>query len=51
MYGLMVAFEPTRVKAVSGGWNEGMNFGNVAAKAGIEGYREHGGSSATTRKI
>ena len=34
MYGLMVAFDPTRATAVSGGRNEGMNFGNVAAEPG-----------------
>ena len=51
MYRLMVAFEPTRATAVSGGRNEGMNFGNVAAKPGTKGYRDHGGFSATTRKI
>ena len=32
MYGLMVAFEPTRATAVSEGRNEGMNFGSVADK-------------------
>ena len=39
MYGLMVAFEPTRATAVSGGRNEGMNLGNVAAEPGTEGNR------------
>ena len=32
MYGLMVAFDPTRATAVYGGRNEGINFGNVADK-------------------
>ena len=31
MYGLMVAFEPTRAPAVSGGQNKGINFGNIVA--------------------
>ena len=30
MYRLMVSFEPTRVTPVARGFNEGMNFGNVA---------------------
>ena len=51
MYGLMVAFDPTRDTAVSGGWKEGMNFGNVAAEPGTEGDRKYGGFSATSRKI
>ena len=51
MYGLIVAFEPTRATAVSGGRNEGMNFGNVAAKPGTRGDGDHGGGSATARKI
>ena len=37
MYGLMVAFEPTRVTPVSGGRKEGMNFGKVAVKSGTAG--------------
>ena len=32
MYGLMVAFDPTRSTVVSGGRNKGMNFRNVAAQ-------------------
>ena len=51
MYGLMVAFEPTRATSVSPGRNEGMNFGNVAAKPGTGGDRDHGGGRATARKI
>ena len=51
MYGLMVAFEPTRVTAVSGGRNGGMNFRNVTAETGTEGDGYHGGFIATTRKI
>ena len=51
MYGLMVAFDPTRATAVSGGRNDGMNFGNVTDEPGTEGEGDHGGFSATTRKI
>ena len=51
MYGLMVVFDPTRATAVSGGRNEGMDFGNVAAKPGTKGNGEHGGFSATSKKI
>ena len=51
MYGLRVAFEPTRATAVSGGRNKGMNFGNVAAEPGTGGDRDHGGGRATARKI
>ena len=51
IYGLMVAFDPTKATAVSGGRNKGMNFGNVTAEPGTEGGRDHGGFSYTTRKI
>ena len=51
LYGLMVAFEPTRATAVSEGRNEGMNFGNVTAEPRTEVDRDHGGFSATTRNI
>ena len=51
MYRLMVAFEPTRPTAVSGGRNEGMNFGKVAVEPGTGGDGDHGGFSATARKI
>ena len=37
MYGLMVAFDPTRATAVSRGQNEGMNFRNVTAEPGTRG--------------
>ena len=30
MYRLMVALKPTRVMPVDGGFNDGLNFGNVA---------------------
>ena len=51
MHGLMVAFDPTRDILVSGGRNEGMNFGNVAAKPGTGGDGDHGGGSPTDRNI
>ena len=37
MYSLMVVFETTRVAMVTGGHNEGINFGNVAidSKSGM----------------
>ena len=34
MYGLVVSFKPTRVAVVTGGHNEGHNFGNVATESG-----------------
>ena len=43
MYGLMVAFDPTRPTPVSGGHNEDMNFGNVAVESGTGGDGDHGG--------
>ena len=49
MYGLMVAFEPTRPTPVSGGRNKGTNFGNVAVEPRIVGDRDHGGG--TVRNI
>ena len=51
MYGLMVAFEPTRATRVSGGSNEGLNFGNVVIKSGTEGDGDHGSGSGTGRKL
>ena len=33
MYGIMVAFEPTRSAAVTRGHNKGLNFGNVATNS------------------
>ena len=51
MYRLMVAFEPTRATAVSGGRNKGTNFGNVEAEPGTGGDGDHGGGSATARNI
>ena len=51
MYGMMVAFEPTRATKVSGGRNKGINFGNVASKPGTGGDGDSGGGGATARKI
>ena len=48
----MVAFDPTRPTPVSGGRNEGMNFGNVAVEPGTRGDGDHdGGGGGTVRKI
>ena len=49
MYGLMVAFDPTRATAVSGGRNEGIHFGNVAAEPGTKWDGDHGCFSTTAR--
>ena len=49
MYGLMVAFDPTRATTVSGGRNNGMNFGNMASEPRTGGGRDHGGGGATDR--
>ena len=46
-----MAFEPTRATEVSGGRNQGMNFGNVAAEPGTGGDEDHGGGSTTDRNI
>ena len=51
MYGLIVALGPTRATVVSGGRNEGMDFGNVADEPGTGRDRDHGGGSITARKI
>ena len=51
MYGLMVAFDPTRPAPVSRRQNEGMNFGNMAVKTVTEGYGDRGGGGSTGRKI
>ena len=51
MYGLMVAFELTRVTMVSRGHNEDMNIGNVAVKSRTMGDRDHSGSGGTRRKL
>ena len=51
MYGLMVEFDPTRPTPVSGGRNEGMNFGNVTVESGTGGDGDHGGSGGTGRNI
>ena len=41
MYGLIVAFEPTRATPVVGGRNEGLNFENVTVESETTGNREH----------
>ena len=45
--GLMVVFKPTMSTQVSGGQNEGMNFGNAAVKPGTGGDGDHGGGGVT----
>ena len=51
MYGLMVAFEPTRATPVSGGCNEGMHFGNVAVESITAGDGGHVSGGGTGRKF
>ena len=51
MYGLMATFDPTRATSVSGGWSEGVNFGNVAAEPITGGDRDHGRGRSTARNI
>ena len=44
MYGLMVAFEPTRATPVDGGGrNESLNLGNVVVDSKTTGDGDHGG--------
>ena len=51
MYGLMVAFEPMRETTVSGGRNEGLNFGNVAVQYKTAGDRYHRNGGGIGRKL
>ena len=51
MYGLMVAFDPTRATPVDGGRNEGLNFRNVVADSEGTGDGDHGGDGDTGRKL
>ena len=51
MYGLMVAFEPTRSTLVSEGRNKGLHFGNVAGKSGTVGDGDHASGGGTGRKL
>ena len=51
MYGLMVSFDPTRATPVSGGRNEGLNFGNVVTKYETTGGGNHGSSGGIVRKL
>ena len=52
MYVLMLACEPTRAAAVSGGYNEGLNFGNVVTDSKYVGTRYVGsrGKYASRKK-
>ena len=43
MYGLMVAFDPTRATPVAGGHKEGLKFGNVVANSKDSGTGDTGG--------
>ena len=51
MYGLMVAFKPTRATPVSGGRNKGINVRNVAVESGIAGERDNGSGGGTGRNL
>ena len=51
MYGLMVAFYPTRTILVARGRNEGLNFVNVIADSEGTGDRDHGGDGGIGRKL
>ena len=46
MYGLMVEFDPTIATPVTGGRNEGLNFGNVVADSEGTGDVDHGGGGS-----
>ena len=43
MYGLVAVFKPIRPTPESGGWNEGLNFGNIAVEPRTRSDRDHGG--------
>ena len=47
----MVAFEPTRATPVSGGRNEGLNFGNVVSNSKTTGDGDHDGVSGIGRNL
>ena len=51
MYGLMVAFDPTRATPVSGGRSEGLNLWNLAVESKTTGNREHDSGSGIGRNI
>ena len=51
MYGLIVAFDTTRVTPVAGGRNKDLNVGNVVAKSEVTGDRDHGGGGGTGIKL
>ena len=51
MYGLMMAFEPTRATPVGGGRNKGLNFGNVVSDSKTTGDRDHSGGGDIGRKL
>ena len=51
MYGIMGVFEPTRVTAVAGGRNEGLNFGNVVVASEVTGDGDHNSVGVIGRKL
>ena len=50
MYGLMVAFKPTRVAVVTGGHNEGLHFDNVATDTEVGGAGDIGSGGGGARR-
>ena len=44
-------FEPMRAIPVSGGLNEGLNFGNVAVEYGTAGEMDHVSGGGTGRNL
>ena len=51
MYGLIVAFEPTRVTLVARGRNKGLSFVNVVANYEGTGVGDHGGDGGIGIKL
>ena len=51
MYGLMVAFNPTRATPVARGCNKGLNFRNVVADSKTTRYRDNGSGGGIGIKL
>ena len=51
MYGLIVAFDTTRVTPVAGGRSKGLDFGNVVADSEGTGKGDHGGVGGIGKKL
>ena len=51
MYGIMAAFQPTRATLVTGGRNEGLNFGNVVGESEGTGNGDPGGGGDKGKKL